>query len=108
MEHLAARNCAAAQLAHLVRERGMSANIKAAGRALVLTIRNPAVPFGAMTQQVAVIPDDDHGEVFVWVFEGARRGAWDTQLIGPASEVRAAADRLTRVLALTGRDGDGR
>jgi hypothetical protein len=41
------------------------------------------------------VPDDDHGEVFVWLVEGARHRAWETELIGAASEVQATADRLT-------------
>ena len=55
---LPARNGAAARLAHLMHERGLSASIRPAGRALVLTIRNPAVPFGKLAQQVALVPDD--------------------------------------------------
>jgi hypothetical protein len=98
---LPARDGAAARLARLLRERGLSADIKPVGRALVLTVRNPAVPFGALTQQVALVPDGEHGEAFVWLFEGARRGAWDTEPIGPAAAVEAAADRLARVLTLT-------
>ncbi len=103
MDSLPARNGAAARLARLVRERGLSADIRAHGRALVLTIRNPAVPSGQLSQQVALVRDDDGGEMFVWLFEGARRGAWETELLGPASEAEAAADRLARVLAAADR-----
>lgn len=104
MDSLPARDGAAARLAHLMNERGLSASIKPVGRALVVTIRNPAVPFGKLTQQIALIPHAEHGKAFVWLFDGARRGTWDTELIGPASEIDATADRLCRVLALAGRD----
>lgn len=99
MNPLPARNGPAARLAHLLHERGLSAAIRPDGHALVLTIRNPAVPFGKMAQRVAVVPDDDHGEVFLWLFEGARNGTWDTEPLAPASDVEAAANRLARVLA---------
>lgn len=107
-DSLPERNGAAARLAHLMHERGMSADIKPVGRALVLTIRNPAVPFGKLAQRVAVVPGDDHGEVFLWLFEGAQRGTWDTEPFCPASEVEAAADRLARVLALAEQDDHAR
>jgi hypothetical protein len=93
---------AAARLAHLMHERGLSASIRPAGRALVLTIRNPAVPLAKLSQQVAVVRDDDDAEVFVWLFEGAQRGAWETELLGPTSDVEAAADRVAHVLAISG------
>ena len=102
MDFLPARDGAAARLAHLMHERGMSASIRPAGRALVLTIRNPAVPFGKLAQQVALMPDDGDGEMFVWLFDGARPGTWDAEPLGPACEVEAAADRLARVLGLGG------
>jgi hypothetical protein len=105
MDSLPARDGAAARLAHLMHERGLSASVRPAGRAMLLTVRNPAIPFGALTQRVALVPHDEHGEAFVWVFDGAERGTWDTELIGPASEVDATADRLVRVLAVAGQDG---
>jgi len=107
MTDLPARNGAAARLAHLMHERGMTASIRPAGRALVLTIRNPVVPFGKLAQQVALVPDDGHGEMFVWLFDGPGQGTWDAEPLGPACEVEAAADRLARVLAVTERP-DGR
>jgi len=99
VDPLPARNDPAARLARLLHQRGLSASIRPAGRAHVLTVRNPAVPFGRLAQQVALVPDDD-GDVFVWLFEGARRGTWDAERLGPASDVEAAADRITRVLSL--------
>jgi hypothetical protein len=100
---LPARGGAAARLAHLMHERGLSASIRPAGRALVLTVRNPAVPNGTLTQKVAHVPDDDGGK-FLWLFEGQQRGTWDTDLLGPASDVEAAADRLARVLSIAETD----
>lgn len=97
--NLPARDGAAARLARLMRERGMDASITPAGSALVLTVRNPAAPFGKLAQRVAVVPHDQ-GEVFVWLFEGARRGTWDAEPLGPVSDIEAAADRIARVLAL--------
>ena len=94
---LPARDGAAARLAHLMHERGLSASIRPAGRALVLTVRNPAVPNGTLTQKVAHVPDGDGGK-FLWLFEGQQPGTWDTDLLGPASDVAAAADRIARVL----------
>lgn len=108
MDPLPARNGAAAHLARLVRERGLSADIRAHGRTLVLTVRNPAIPLAKLSQQVALARDDDGGEVFVWLFEGAQRGAWETELLGPASEVEAAANRLAHVLSVAGQDANAR
>jgi hypothetical protein len=102
MDCLPAREGAAARLAHLMHERGLSASIRPVGRALVLTIRNPAVPLAKLSQQVAVVRDDKDAEVFVWLFEGAERGASETELLGPASDVQAAADRVAHVLAVWG------
>ena len=99
---LPARGGAAARLVRLMHERGLNASIRPVGRALVLTIRNPAIPFGTLTQQVALVPGNSDGEMFVWLFDGARPGTWDTEPLGPACEVEAAADRLARVLALGG------
>jgi hypothetical protein len=101
------RNGAAASLARLVRERGLSADIRTHGRTLVLTVRNPAVPLAKLSQQVALARDDNGGEVFVWLFEGAQRGAWETELLGPASEIEAAASRLAHVLAVEDQDRHG-
>lgn len=109
MDPLPARNGAAAHLARLVRERGLSADIRAHGRTLVLTVRNPAIPLAKLSQQVALARDDDGGEVFVWLFEGAQRGAWETELLGPASEEEeAAANRLAHVLSVAGQDPNAR
>jgi hypothetical protein len=101
------RNGAAASLARLVRERGLSADIRTYGRTLVLTVRNPAVPLAKLSQQVALARDDNGGEVFVWLFEGAQRGAWETELLGSASEIEAAASRLAHVLAVEDQDRHG-
>jgi|GEM_PF-5877795 len=108
MDPLPARNGAAAHLARLVRERGLSADIRAHGRTLVLTVRNPAIPLAKLSQQVALARDDDGGEVFVWLFEGVQRGAWETELLGPASEVEAAANRLAHVLSVADQDRHAR
>jgi len=104
MDSLPARNGAAASLARMVRERGLSADIRAHGRTLVLTVRNPTVPLAKLSQQVALARDHDGGEVFLWLFEGAQRGSWETELLGPASDVEAAADRLAHVLAVADQD----
>lgn len=105
---LPARGGPAARLAHLMHERGLTASIRPAGRALVLTVRNPAAPLAKLSQQVAVVRDDDDAEVFVWLFEGAKRGTWDTELLGPASDVEAAANRVAHVLAVSGEDRHAR
>jgi hypothetical protein len=107
MDSLPARNGAAPRLAQLLRERGLSADIRAQDRALVLTVRNPAVPFGKLSQQVAVIGNGD-SEAFVWLFEGAQRGTWDTEPLGLAADVEAAADRLARVLSAGDRHDNAR
>lgn len=98
---LPARDGAAARLASLIRQRGLTADIRQDGPALVLIIGNPAVPFGNMAQRVALVRDDEHGEAFIWLFEGARPGTWDTEPLGPAHEVEAAASRVACVLAVT-------
>lgn len=98
MDLLPARNGAAARLANLVRERGLSAEVKAADNAIVLTVRNPAVPFGKLCQRVALTGSGDSA-AFVWLFEGAQRGTWETEPLGPAADVEAAADRLAHVLS---------
>ena len=101
MPDLPARDGAAARLARLLHQRGLSAAIRPAGPVLVLTVRNPSVPFGRLAQQVALVPGDGReGERFVWLFDGARRGTLDAEPLGPASDVEAAADRIVRVLTV--------
>ena len=101
MDPLPDRDGPAARLARLLHQRGLNAAIRPAGPVLVLTIRNPAVPSGRLAQRVALVPDDGHGggERFVWLFDGARSGTLETEPLGPASEVEAAASRIARVLA---------
>lgn len=99
MTDLPARDGPAARLAHLLHQRGLSASIRPAGPALVLTVRNAAVPGAKLAQKIALVPGSDGG-MFLWLFEGSRRGTWDAEPLGPASDVEAAADRLCRVLAL--------
>lgn len=91
----------AAELARLMHERGFSTRIRALGpRLIVITISNPAVPKGQLSQCVAFTPSKKGGR-FAWLFEGKGSGQFSTETIGPASEVTAAADRIARVLAIT-------
>ena len=103
MDALPARDGPAATLARLMHERGLTARIRPAGTAHVLTICNPAVPAARLTQKIAHVPGDDGGQ-FVWLFDGPQRGTCDAMPLGPASDVEAAADRIARVLSLEGQN----
>lgn len=100
MTDLPGRDGPAARLACLMHERGMSASIRTADSAFVVTIRNPAVPSGRLAQTIAHVPGNDGG-VFLWLFEGPERGTWEAEPLCPASDVETAADQIARVLAIT-------
>jgi len=89
---------AADQLAAMIRQRGMAAEVRQTDAGHVLTARNPDAP-GSLCQRVALVRDRDGADVFVWLFSGPQRGTWEPELLGPAAEVEQAAERLARVIA---------
>jgi hypothetical protein len=102
MTELPDRNGPAAELARLMHERGLTARIRPFGTLLtVITVSNPAVPRGQLSQDVVFAPNKKGGR-FAWLFERGPNQFY-TEPIAPASSIAVVAERVARVVAVTGR-----